>query len=78
LTSKGIPSFGSDHLAHTCRSPCSFQFAGLVNAGRTFCTAGSLCEYCHDPQHRTHVSSKLRKLSRLPKHLAKKGRIEQI
>jgi hypothetical protein len=80
LQSKGIPSFGSDHPSHMCRSPCSFQFAGLVNSGRHCCTAGALCEYCHDPGHQAHMSSKLRKLSRLPKHLAKtKGRrIEKI
>jgi hypothetical protein len=79
LTSQGIPSFGSDHPIYSCTSPCSFQFAGLVTAGRTICKAGALCEYCHDPQHQPYISSKLRKLSRIPKHLAKmKGRIEQI
>jgi hypothetical protein len=71
LKANGTPSFGSEHPAHMCRSPCSFQFAGLVNAGRHCCTAGALCEYCHDTGHQTHMSSKLRKLSRLPKHLAK-------
>jgi hypothetical protein len=80
LKSKDIPSFGSDHPSHMCRSPCSFQFAGLVNAGRHTCTAGALCEYCHDSRHQSNMSSKLRKLSRLPKHLAKtKGRrIEKL
>jgi hypothetical protein len=75
LKSNGIPSFGSDHASYMCRSPCSFQFAGLVTPGRWGCTAGALCEYCHDTQHQPYLSSKLRKLSRLPPHLAKtKGR----
>jgi hypothetical protein len=79
LTSKGIPSAGSDHPMYACTSPCSFQFAGLLNSGRYSCKAGPLCEYCHDTQHQPYISSKLRKLSRRPKHLAKTARrIEQI
>jgi hypothetical protein len=80
LTSKCIPSVGSDHPMHMCTSPCSFEFGGLVKSGRYSCRAGVLCEYCHDTSHQPYMSSRLRRLSRLPKHLAKTEarRIAQI
>jgi hypothetical protein len=77
LKSKGIPSFGSEHPASMCVSPCSFQFSGLVNPARRSCTAGALCEYCHDPSHHSRMTSKLRKPSRVPQHIAQR-KIEQI